>query len=224
MATTHIRLPDGRTISVSEWIHDPIFSTVDIGAGDAIKLTAFTYTVGQQIPSTPSATPRQANTNDTNQIIQGRIGHEEAFLAYSMTYEAFATSNAETAGGTILAQAPAVLSQNLRRLERDCFIELLLGAGITKPQASCPMSWIAQGPGAVAYTSGDAPAAGTAISYGTSGNPSPMSQRNWPLPIGFASDRVMRLKMTSFPGAVTDLSQDISIRWYIDGLRRRPVR
>ena len=37
------------------------------------------------------------------------------------------------------------------------------------------------------------------------------------------SDRVMHLNFKSEFGAITDLTQAARLRWYIDGLKRRPV-
>ena len=121
------------------------------------------------------------------------------------------------------APAPVLLSQNLRRLQRDVVVEFIVGAGSDKPQFRAPMSWIGQGPGAPAATSGDAIAAGLNLSYGTAGQPSPKDQRTWNLPSYVQSDRVLYLSMSSYPGAIADLTQDVRIRWYLDGLKRRPV-
>ena len=39
-----IRLNDGSTLDISEWLHDPLFSTADFTSGDQWKLDLFSYT------------------------------------------------------------------------------------------------------------------------------------------------------------------------------------
>jgi hypothetical protein len=227
MALNKIRLPNGEELVIDEWLHWPQFSTIEFAAGIAINLRAFTYVAGQQIPQA-GAVPggkRTSNESDTNQTARTRMNHDEAFLAYSLTYEHFALTDAHDDDGDTVLSAPAPLLEatNLRRLQRDVVVALTIGAGIDKPQFRAPLSWIDQGVGAPAYGSGDAVAAGVAISYGTAGPVSPKSQRQWKLPIFIASDRVMHLNFKSEFGAITDLTQAARFRWYIDGLKRRPV-
>jgi hypothetical protein len=225
MAIKKVHLPNGEEIVIDEWLHWPQYSVIEFAAGVSLNLRAFTYVVGQRVPNQGLA-PRNATEADTNQVARTRMNHDEAYLAYSLTYEAFALSDAflDPPGNAILgAPAPAMLSQNLRRLQRDLVIELVVGAGIDKPQFRAPFSWVDQGVGAPAYTSGDGVAAGVQFSYGTAGDISPKSQRRWMLPIFIASDRVFYVKLQSFPGAIVDLTQDVSLKVYLDGLKRRPV-
>lgn len=227
MALNNIRLPNGETIVIDEWLHWPLFSTIEFGAGIAVNMRAFTYVQGQRIPqqgTIPGGT-RTATPVDTNQVARTRMNHDEAFLAYSVTYEHFALSNATTGPGGAVLQSPAPMlsAQNLRRLQRDIVVELKIGAGIDKPQVRSPLSWIDQGVGAPAFGSGDQVTAGVAIGYGTAGPISPRSQRQWKLPIYIASDRVMSLTIKSAFGAITDQTQSVRMRWYLDGLKRRPV-
>lgn len=225
MAIKKVHLPDGSEVVIDEWLHWPQFSTVEFAGGVALNLRAFTYVTGQRVPQQGAVAggPRTATEVDTNQVARARINHDEAYLAYSITYEHFALTDAVLAGPILQAPAPALLSQNLRRLQRDVVVEFVVGAGIDKPQFRAPFAWIGQGPGAPAYTSGDAVVAGTNFTYGTAGCPSPKDQRRWQLPIYVQSDRVLYVQMTSFPGAIADLTQDVRIRWYLDGLKRRPV-
>ena len=228
MAIKKVHLPDGSEVVIDEWLHWPQFSTIEFAAGVALNLRAFTYVTGQRVPQQGAVAggPRTATEVDTNQVARTRMNHDEAYLAYSITYEHFALSNAYLDDPTNIivgAPAPVLLSQNLRRLQRDVVVEFIVGAGIDKPQFRAPMSWIGQGPGAPAATSGDAIAAGLNLSYGTAGQPSPTDQRKWNLPIYVQSDRVLYLSMSSYPGAIADLTQDVRIRWYLDGLKRRPV-
>ena len=74
-----------------------------------------------------------------------------------------------------------------------------------------------------ATASSQALTATTAFSYGTGGKMSASNQRRFQLPIYIASDRVFYLEARSFPGAISDLSQDVRMRFHLDGLKRRPV-
>jgi hypothetical protein len=227
MAIKKVHLPDGSEVVIDEWLDWPQFSTVEFAAASAINLRAFTYVTGQRVPQQGAVPggPRNANDSDTNQVTRARMNHDEAYLVYSLTYEHFALSTAFLDENQLVtgAPTPVLLSQNLRRLQRDIVVSLLVGAGISKPQLRAPMSWIGQGAGAPAYTSGDAVNATTRFSYGTAGAPSPKDQRRLNLPIYIQSDRVMYLLMRSYPGAITDLTQAVRIRWTLCGLKRRPV-
>jgi len=222
MAIKNIHLPNGENIVIDEWLHWPQYSVIEFAAASSVNLRAFTYVVGQRVPN-QGLVSRNATEADTNQVARTRMNHDEALLIYSMTFEHFALTDAEQNVGVVLgAPAPILLSQNLRRLQRDLVVELVVGAGIDKPQARSPLSWIGQGLGAKAYTSGDSGQAGVALSYGTAGH-SPKAQRMWQLPVFIASDRVFYLGARSYPGAITDLDQAVQMKFYLDGLKRRPV-
>lgn len=228
MAIKKVHLPDGSDVVIDEWLHWPTFSTIEFAAGVALNLRAFTYVQGQNVPQQGAIPggPRTATETDTNQVSRTRMNHDEAYLVYAITYEHFALTNAEIElqpANILQAPAPVLLSQNLRRLQRDCVVELLVGAGIRKPQLRAPFAWIGQSAGAPAYTSGDQVNANTAFSYGTGGQICAKNQRSLQLPIFIQSDRVMFLTMRSEYGAIADLTQAVRLRWYLDGLKRRPV-
>jgi len=244
MAIEKIKLPDGRTVELSEWLHWPQYSTVEgqgginanldplgLGNGAAINLRLFTYVVGAQIPQagSPSTGRRSATRSDTNQVARARINHDEAYLAFSMTYEMFALNDDLPIPGlpnNVQAVEPIFTGGNLRRLQRDVLYELFVGARINKPQVRAPLSYFGQGVGAVAWGSGDALNTGAEVinlSYGTGGPVSPMNQRRWQLPVYVHSDRVMFARLYSPVGQIVGLSQDWRFKGYMDGLKRRPV-
>jgi hypothetical protein len=244
MSIDRIKLPDGREVELTEWLHWPQFSTAEgqggigsaadalgLGNGAAINLRLFTYVVGQQIPQagTPASGKRQATESDTNQVARARMNQDEAYLAFSMTYEVFALGDDTDIPGlvnNVQALEPVLTGTNLRRLQRDCMLELYVGARIQKPQARAPLSYYGQGVGAVAWGSGDQLNTGADVvnqSYGTAGYISPLNQRRWNLPIYVHSDRVMYAKLHSPVGQISGLSQDWRFRLYMDGLKRRPV-
>ena len=228
MAIKKVHLPDGSEIVIDEWLHWFQFSTIEFAAGVNLNLRAFTYVQGQNVPQ-QGAVPggaRTATESDTNQVSRTRMNHDEAYLAYSITYEHFALTDAVLdAGPPVITASPAPIlsSQNLRRLQRDVVVELRVGAGIRKPQFRAPLEWIGQSAGSPAWTSGDQAAANLNFTYGTAGDLSAKNQRRWNLPIFIQSDRVMFLQVRSENGAMADLDQAVRMRWQLDGLKRRPV-
>ncbi len=235
MAIEKLRLPDGNEVVIDEWISIPRFSVIEFGADRDVNLRAFSYLIGNPIPqqgTIPAAfAGRNATETDTNQTTRTRINRDQAFLVYSMTYEIFALDDSEIPAssptGTLVAGAPAYSSLNLRRLQRDLVVSLQLGADKAKPYARFPFSWMGQGVGAPAYTSGDIVAAGIAFSYGTGGPISPKSQRSWRLPVLIASDRVFTVIVESerSPRDTSNIlgDQATRLRLYLDGLNRRPI-
>jgi hypothetical protein len=236
MSIQQIRLPDGTEVVVNEWIGIPKFSTIEFGAGLDVNLRAFTYVVGNRVPqqgTIPVGANRTADEKDTNITTRNRLNHDQAFIAYSMTYELFALSDAELtitspdAQTVVVAPAPIVSSANLRRLQRDLVISLTIGANIDKPQARFPFAWMGQGVGPVYAPSSQALAALNSFSAGTGGRVSPVNQRAWKLPVFIQPDQVFFVLVQSqrSPRNATaaPCDQAISMRLYIDGLNRRPV-
>lgn len=256
MAIKTIQLPDGSRVEINEWLHWPLYSVGEgqgainaaadpqnLGNGAAIDMRLFSYVPGGQIPQAgivPGG-PRNATRSDTNQVARSRINHDEAALAFSMTYEMFSIDDAADEGeagngtlipgppGNVQGARPAFTGTNLRRMQRDVMLDLLVGAGIKKPQARAPLAYYGQGIGAPAWGSGDAlttpigAVTTTNLNYGTGGPVSPHNQRRWNLPIYIHSDRVMYARLHSPVGQIVGLNQSWRMRIWIDGLKRRPV-
>lgn len=233
MAIQDLRLPNGEVVNFDEWSHWPRYSTVDVAASSAgsFTLNAFSYVVGGRVPAAGLAS-RLASPTDTNQQAKRRMNQDEAFLCFSWTYEIFAFSNYTVATNPVstLAAQPIFNAQNLRRLQRDLVLSLVVGSQIKKPVARSPLSWVGQGPGAMAQASGDSVAADVYVNYGTGGRSTPQNQRLWAMPIHIDSDRVFYVEVKSWqnpgPGATPRLdavTQDFMLRIYLDGLHRRPI-
>lgn len=224
MAIKEIQLPTGEKIVIDEWLHWATYSTMEFSSAVRLDLRCFTYLVGQTVAHQGAVAARTATTTDTNQIIKGQTNFDEALLIYAITYEPWALTDAEAGSPAIvLAAAPAPFSTDIRKLQRHTLMEFNVGAKIRKPQISSPMSFVGQSVGSPAFSPGDAAAfaANTTLSYGTAGQPTGLNQRLQKLPIYVESSRTMFLKLSS-PTAL-DLETDFRIRWYLDGLRRRPV-
>jgi hypothetical protein len=240
MAIEKIRLADGTEINVEEWLMWPLFST-GLGQSDGTngvggELRLFEYIVGDNIPQlgVPVGTPLQAGPSETNQVVRGKINHDEGFICFNMTYAAFSLESDPAypdpqAGPNVSAPEPILAGTNLRRMQRDCMLELFVGAGITKPQVSAPLEYYGQGLGAVAFGSGDGltvtgpGATNVALDYGTGGPITPHNQRRWHLPVKIDADRDIYASLRTPEGAIRGLTQDWRLRVTLDGLKRRPV-
>jgi len=223
MAVEKFRLPDGTEVVFDEWLHWPVFSTIEWAAASGIDLRAFSYVRGQRVPNNGVAA-RNASSSDTNQQAKARMNWDESYRLFSITYEPFGLTNDTLTGSpsVLVAQAPQFGATNLRRLQRDLMVEFFVGADIDKPQVRAPFSYFHQGVGPVVYTSGDTVSAGVAFSHGTGGDVSWSKQRRFAFPIKIGGDRVMYLRTFS-DGAVAGLTQAVRLRWYLDGVRRRPL-
>lgn len=227
MAMENVRLPNGEVVVFDEWLHWPLFSTIEWGATSAVNLRAFTYVVGQKVPSKGISPKTTANPSHTNQVSKSRMGWDEGFRVFSMTYEVFGRTDAtitDASPDILVAEAPMFSALNLRRLQRDLLVKLLVGIEQKKGQVRAPFSYFHQGVGPVYYGSGDAPDANQAIAAGTGGDVAWASQRRYPFPVVIDSDRHMQLHVHASPtGAVSGLTQDVQMRWYLDGVKRRPL-
>jgi hypothetical protein len=240
MAIKDIVLPDGRQVVIDQWLHYPLFSTVELGqtggSSDPFDLKLFSYVRGQRVPQTANvpAAPfkgRIADERDTNMQKRAGMNYDEAFIFYGFTYEIFGLTNATFDIATSplattfsVAQAPAVDPTNLKRLDRDVMIELTIGAGQkAKPTVRAPWSYLRQSIGAPAWSSGDTVAPNVHLDAGSGGRIGPRNQRQWEFPISIDSMQVVNCHIFSSFGVVSGLTQSLRFRVYMDGLKRRPI-
>lgn len=236
-----IRIGD-QDFALDEWSHWPLYTTVEAALSTAAapvipNLRGFSYTVGQNVPSQGLA-KRTADISDTNQAVRARINRDEAYICFAMTYEVFALENTATRDNNSPfpvpplndeSAAPMLTGTNLRQMQQSLMLELFLGANITKPMASAPLSWYGQSVGTYVAGPGDAVAIANAfgavainLNYGTAGELSASNQRSWQLPVEINSDTPMYSKL-SCPSGSFLCDQDWRMRQYMDGIKRRPV-
>lgn len=237
-----IRLEDGTELSVAEWLHQPVFSGMAIDHAQGIDLNAFNYVVGQPISANGASLRRNATESDTNIVRKRAMNQDEALIVFSITYEVFGASEAgadlsPTPSLEGYGEAPSVTAENLRRLQRDCMVELYVGAGIKKPQVQVPFSWIHQSIGSPSWMSSytgvvDGSSNLSERSYGTGGVVSARNQELLKLPVyigGFGENArpgnmmTFYLRFFSPNGVVKSLDQTLYINWHLDGLKKRPA-
>lgn len=222
-----VRLADGTELAISEWLHWPLYSTIEYAAGDPIRLDAFTYVRGNVVPHTATLAARNATEGDTNLVRAAKMNQDEALVVFAITYELYALTTHTGISGPI-APEPLVGATDLRILQRDLNMELLVGAGIKKPQIEAPLAWISQGIGNETYCSGDF----AEIHLGSAGRATPLNQSKLQLPVyigGFGENAkpgnsmVFKLRTRSPVGAPVGLVQNYRQRWWLDGLKKRPA-
>ena len=226
-----VRLSDGQEIAIAEWYHQPRYSTIEFAATASVNLRMWNYTVGNNVSSVGTAA-RQSTEADTNQIKKKAMNQDEALIVMAITYETFGLTSATDNSALVVAPAPMTMSTDLRRLQHQGIFELKVGAGIKKPQYEVPFSWLCQSIGTKAYAS---PAGTTTvrIDYGTGGEVSADNQELLALPIyigGFGQQAKPGNSMffegrfyNGDGGAFTGLVQNFRIRFYLDGLQKRPA-
>jgi len=223
-------LAGGVEIDSEEYLHWPLFSAGDWSIADAFNLDIFNYVPGGAVSRTPTVAARIATYRDTNMVRANRMNQDESMIVYAMTYEIFARTS-ETSGSPAVANnipQPILSGDNLRRIQREVMVLLTIGAGIKKPQVVAPWSWFSQSISAECYLG-----SGSTFQYGTGGETSADNQRQFGLPVFIGGTGEMakpgNAMMFSFqlkaPGGLAtlpDATQDITFRWYLDGLYQRP--
>jgi len=162
-----VRLPDGRTVSPSDWTSAPLFSTVEISnAANLQPLPAYSYGVGGTVPG--SVGQRNATAADTNMQGQGGIlqENEEVFL-YALQIEVFqiATNTADffNTNETFAPDPPEVSATNLLRFQRSTILRTKIAN--TKDYGVNPVSFYGAAMG-VQRTTGATRSQGTTYANG----------------------------------------------------------
>ena len=223
-------LADGRSVSIAEWYHQPVYSTLEFDEAATVNLYCFNYTPGQNVSQSGLAA-RTATEQDTNVTKRKAMNQDEALIVMAITYEVFALSAENDNSGNVLAPVPMLTGTDLRRLQVQCNFELYVGLQ-KKPQYAVPFAWLCQSIGTKAYASPQ----GTTVfrnDYGTGGDLSAENQELLVLPIyigGFGQHAKPGNSMyfqgrffTVSGGRVLSLRQDVRLRFWLDGLKKRPA-
>jgi hypothetical protein len=228
-----IRLPDGRTLTPGDWTSaEPLYSTVEIGAGPFPILTAFSTGRGGTVPG--SIGPRRSTLADTNLEGEGaRLPENEEIIIYQMAIEAFhigAQSGADALPGI---DPPDVSLLNMLRLQRDLLIVTRIA--YVKEYTRAPLGIFPASTGVRQYNS----AARSAFSAGTAGyvasnngGDTVQDARFFASPLYVAGGESIAVDFKPGPGAITGLDVEsspaaddgrIRLRVVWEGYRRRPV-
>lgn len=227
-----VRLRDGTEVAIAEWLHQPRYSVCEFTSTSAVSLYLFNYVRGQPV-SHIGTTARNATDMDTNMVKRKSMNMDEALIVMAITYEVFSLTDQTNGSGQTVALTPMISSVNLRRLQFQGLFELYVGANIKKPQFQCPFEWVRQSIGTPAWVSGDAGNIVTRTDYGTGGEISAKNQELLKLPIyigGFGQQARPGNSMffqgkfsNPVTGAFTGLTQDVQLRFHLDGLGKRPA-
>jgi hypothetical protein len=232
-----ILMADGSEFALSEWLHQPVWSTIEFASTAPVNLRAFNYRAGQNVSS--SGLPRRIATGmDTNLVRQRAMNQDEALLCFGITVEFFSMANItyETEGPVTntVTPAPALSATDLRRLQRDLMLEIFVGAGLKKPQFDAPLGYYGSSMGISAAASGDSNATTLLnLDHGTAGRASATNQQQLTMPLyigGFGDNAMPGNAMTFFAkiynaygGAIAGLRQSVRMRVVCDGLKKRPA-
>lgn len=242
-----VRLPDGRTVSPSDWTSAPLYSTVEISSAASLQpLPAFSYGLGGVVPG--SVVPRNATEADTNMQGEGGIlqENEEVFL-YALQIEVFQiasnTTNFFTNQETFAPDPPEVSATNLLRLQRSCLVRTKIAN--TKDYGVNPISFYGAAMG-VHRTTGSTRSQGTTyangIFAGYHGGVNVFDQREIATPHHIAPGEAFVVRLEFPYGSIVeplpatagqvvaspldfgdDTDARLRVRVYVIGPRRRPV-
>lgn len=222
-----IRLPNGKTLTPGDWTSaEPLYSTVEIGAGAFPILTAFSYGRGQAVPG--AVANRASTYADTNLEGEGsRLPENEELIAYSLAIEVFmvGAENAPVPPAIPPPDAPDVSIQNMLRLQKDLIVIVRIAA--VKEYTRQPLGYFAAGTGVFQYNSAARTLAGTGYVSANNGGERPEDARQLASPLYVAGGESLAVDVKPGPGQVVGLNltptSRMRLRLYFEGYRRRPV-
>jgi hypothetical protein len=224
-----VRLPDGRVITPGEWTTaEPLYSTVEIGAGSFPLLTAFSYGRGGTVPG--SVGPRQSTLIDTNLEGEGnRLPENEELVCYQLGVSIFKQGLAASVARFPDADNPNVPLTDMLRLQRDVLVEFRIAS--VKNYTHSPLSYWPAGCGVNYTISGGRSQVSAAAPNGeviaNNGSPSVEGRRELASPLYVAGGESLAVDLRAGPGQVDGLNLQpnarMILRVYLDGYRRRPV-
>lgn len=224
-----VRLPDGRVVTPGEWTSaEPLFSTVEIGAGGFPVLTAFSFGRGGTVPG--SVGPRQSTQIDTNLNGSGnRLPENEELVCHNIGVEFFKQGLALSVARFPDADNPHVPLTDMLRLQRDLLLTFRIAA--VKNYTASPVSYWPPGTGLLSLYSGGRSQVSGAAANGevpaNNGDPTVDGRRELASPLYVAGGETFGVDFEAGPGLIQNLNiaaaARIRARVYLDGVRRRPV-
>lgn len=222
-----IRLPDGKVLTPGDWTSaEPLYSTVEIGAGAFPVLTAFSYGRGAAVPG--SVAQRRSTYADTNLEGEGaRLPENEELIAYALSIEVFmvGTENGNAPDPLNPTVAPDVSLMNMLRLQRDLLVITRIAA--VKEYTRQPLGIFSAGTGVAQANSAAVNAAGQGYVASNNGGTQVCDSRQMASPLYVAGGESLAVDIRPGPGQVNALNltanSRMRLRIFFEGYRRRPV-
>lgn len=219
--------PNGTIYRPEDWTSaEPLWSTIEVGAGSFPVLSAFSYSYGASVPG--SANNRTATIRDTN--LQGQGGmlpENETLIVFNIACDVYKIGTELDGNLWPDPDQPDVPLTDMLRLQRDLNVYVKIAA--VKNYTQSPLSYWPASQGVVhAYAGGVSRAAGgypTMVGY--NGSQSAMDARQLATPLKVAGGESFTVDFKAATGQVEglNLAADARMRIVIslDGYRRRPV-
>jgi hypothetical protein len=223
-----IKLPNGNELIPSDWTSaEPLWSTVEVGAGSFPVLTAFSYSEGGTVPG--SVGPRVASLVDTNLQGEGNcLPSNEQLVVYNLGIEIFKDGPSLDPSLFPDPENPDVPLTDMLRLQRDLLVYFRIAA--VKSYTHSPLSYWPAGTGVNYVNSGSIarPTSGTSGTVvGNNGGTSPADMRVFASPLYVAGGESLSVDIKAGPGMVQGLNlapnSRMRLRVFADGYRKRPV-
>lgn len=235
---TQFRMPDGSVMRLMDWVDKPVFSILELLSGfQDTERACFTYVVGETVATTSNGTnPRTATSADTNMQAPGGNVSTEEILVYAIKPEYFELQNdaqtptdmstaAVRAGGQPMPRASV-----LQQLANELVMKLMISQ---KSYTDAGIGFSNTGFGPMVNMNLGAAIAGTRT-LATAGLPSQEAVRAYAMPHHVGGTEKYRLVLerprdgafdflseAAVPAALTGVVY--RIRFYLDGLRKRPT-
>lgn len=220
--------PDGSSYRPEDWTSaEPLWSTVEVGAGSFPVLSAFSYSRGASIPGSPNNRP--STIRDTNLEGEGSMLPEnETLIIFNMSCDVYKIGVAADTNVFPDPDEPEVPLPDMLRLQRDMNVFVRIAA--VKDYTQSPLSYWPGGQGVAHMYSGAVSRAaggltGSVVAY--NGSPSPQDVRTLAMPLKVAGGESFSVDFKPGPGQINglNLATDSRLRIVVslDGYRRRPV-
>jgi hypothetical protein len=225
-----IRLPDGRTLTPSDWTTaEGLYSTVELPTGNISIQEAFTYGIGGTVPG--SANNRQSSLIDTNLQGEGaRLPENEAMIIQAIAVEVYVIP---APGSTWVTNSNNVISpdvgvSNMLAFQRDIITVLTIAA--VKEYIRVPVAFLAAGAGPDSGTASGLGADGTnGYVAANNGSTSVKGLRRLASPLSIQGGEAFRLKFIPPTGTISglylggDSGARLRLRAHFLGYHKRPV-
>lgn len=234
----NIRLPDGTTLTLGDWVDKPVFSAVMFLSGfNDPSLEAFGYNVGENVPATSNAGTKLTSTeHDTNIAAAGGNVSTEELLVYAIKPEYFELQNLGSSPTDMSTAAPRLPGQPVMRPTTLGKIQLALNLQLRVSEkiyadagtGYFPTGFGVFGMGSLIPTN----AAATGRTYANNSWPAQDAVRSFAVPHHIGGTEKYTVIWQNWPGVTINFTDEaqanitgcvVYARTYIDGMRKRPT-